>query len=457
LITDTASIAVIGAGFTGTIVALQLNRMLAQRRRIVLCERAPNAGQGAAYGTRHPDHLLNVRAANMSAFPDDPGNFATWLQGAATENPCNVHQTEAGIFASRALYGQYLSSLLSRAMAESNRIELAPEVVDAVPEARAVRLHFADGATCPAAAAVLAIGNLPSPDQETAFYRPHPWADDATSGLQPGLPVLIIGTGLTTVDLAIEIQERGFPGPVIAVSRRGLLTNRHAVAAPWPAPEFSPAERSSLLALLLRLRKEAAQAKARGIDWRGVVDSIRPLTAELWRGLTERDRSRFLRHLRPFWDVHRHRMAPPVAAMVEKMRETGFLQIHRGRILQIAGGTGGAKVDWLPRGAREPQQMTVQRVINATGVENAARSADPLMRNLLRRGLVRLDRYGIGVDVTDALQIGDNQGRAAPNFWALGPIVRGIFWECTAVPDIRIQAEQVARHAAERIELAEAT
>ncbi len=440
-------VAVVGGGFSGTITALNLLRTLPPTQTVLLCERARKFACGTAYATEHADHLLNVRAANMSAFAEQPDSFEAWLRGCAFDDTRRVRQTPAGVFASRSLYGRYLNAMLDVGMAGvagSVRLRLVPgEVVDIAPAPGGWTLAFAGGAVQRVAAVVLATGNLPCGERQSGLYWPDPWAPATLAGLRRGPPLLVIGTGLTAMDLAVALQADGFPGPVIALSRRGLLAQRHAPSDAWPPPSFTPAERASLPALLRRLRRDIAAAQAQGADWRAVIDSLRADTQALWRGLPQRDRARFLRHLRPYWDVHRHRLAPPVAERIDAMRANGYLQVIRGRLRDIGqdGGAGYALVQ--PRG-EPPRRIAVQRVVNATGVESASRCRDTLLQALLARGLVRLDALGLGIDVSDALQVVDAQGRASSSMWALGPLVRGVFWECTAVPDIRVQASQLA-------------
>jgi uncharacterized NAD(P)/FAD-binding protein YdhS len=437
-------VVVVGSGFSGTMVALHLATRLPQDQPILLCERARLAC-GPAYATPNACHLLNVRAANMSAFPRQPEHFQDWLT-TACNCPEEVEHTDAGLFASRGLYGRYLFSLLQSAISGAPaRVRLLQaDVMDIVPEGGGYRLLTADGASHAAAAVVLAIGNLPAVGAETALHRTNPWAPGVTADLRPDLPVLIVGTGLTMVDLALELRNSGFRGPVIALSRRGLLPHRHAATRKWPTPGFSAAERASLPLLLARVRQEVRDAAAVGVDWRSVVDSLRPITATLWRGLAIAEQRRFLRHLRPFWDIHRHRLSAPVARRLDTMLRDGELTVRRGRILDIRCGEGGAEVCYRPRGAVTPERLTVQRVINATGLQSAENADSPLLRALSGRRLIRFDPLAMGLDVTDALQVMDGDGRPHTNFWALGPIVRGVFWECVAVPDIRAQAETVA-------------
>jgi uncharacterized NAD(P)/FAD-binding protein YdhS len=439
-------VAVIGAGFSGTMVALHLANVLPPERSLLLYERASFA-RGVAYGTPNPDHLLNVRAANMSAFPEQPDHFAQWLAQARKEMPDAVRQTDTGLFASRGLYGRYLFDLLAGAAAgRGGRLGLVhAEIVDIEPDAGGYLLHTAGGGVEPVAAVVLAIGNLPPRAAENRLLRNDPWASTAAMRLRADLPVLIVGTGLTMVDVTLSLREAGFPGPVIAVSRRGLTPLRHAPSRAWPTPEFTAAERTSLAQLLARVRWEVRRAAARGVDWRGVIDSLRPITAELWRGLPSQERQRFLRHLRPYWDVHRHRCAQPVADALDALRESGYLQTRRGRIVGMQFRGAEVEVAFRARGAEEADTLIVQRVINATGLQSACDADSAVVRALCGRWLARFDPLQFGLDVSETLEVVAADGRVTPNMWALGPIVRGMFWECIAVPDIRVQAAQVAR------------
>jgi uncharacterized NAD(P)/FAD-binding protein YdhS len=440
-------VAVIGSGFSGTMVAIHLAGWLPPDQPILLCERGAFA-RGTAYATPNQDHLLNVRASNMSAFPRQADHFERWLEHAPAEHADQTCHTEAGAFASRGVYGRYLFSLLNRAVA-GNRDRVRPmhaEVLDIEPDGDGYRLLCADGGSYPVAAVVLAVGNVPAVPADSPLCRNNPWSPDAMAGLRPDEPVLIVGTGLTMVDLALELSGSGFSGPVVAVSRRGLLPHWHAVTKRWPTPSFTEHERASLPRLLAHMRQELREAAELGVDWRSVIDSMRPITADLWRGLPDAERQRFLRHLRPFWDVHRHRLAPPVADRLGTLLSSGYLTIRRGRIVGTQYNADTAEVSIRARGAVRPDKLVVQRIVNATGMQSANCADSALIGNLCRRGLARLDPLGLGLDVTDGLQVADASGQPVPNIWALGPIVRGVFWECVAVPDIRTQAERVARH-----------
>ncbi len=442
-------LAVIGAGFSGTIAVLHLLRQLPIDQPVLLCERAPEFARGVAYATGDNDHLLNVRATNMSALADEPSHFADWLRRRAEQTSQGLHPTEAGLFASRGLYGQYLRTLLDTALRETAghaQLRLMPDdVTDVTPISGAgFTLTFAGGAKIDVAGIVLAVGNLSPEETPDPRICANPWGEKASKKLAGDLPVLIVGTGLTMVDLVISIRRRGFTGKIIAMSRGGLLPSRHASVDPWPMPRLTPAELKSMHLLMNRIRREVGAAAQHGVDWRAVIDSLRPFTAQLWGGMPLAERRRFLRHVRRYWDVHRHRMAPPHADLIAQMQREGSLQIMAGRVLGYDTNGGLVNVRYRLRGAGNEQVLPVQRVIVANGLEAIERTRDPLMGRLIASGLARFDKHNMGLDVTEALHVVRADGTPAERIWALGPIVRGVFWECVAVPDIRVQASHMA-------------
>ena len=440
---DPFPVAVIGAGFSGTLAALQILAR-APDRPVLLFERGGTFGRGLAYGTGDPAHLLNVRAANMSAFPDRPGDFVEWLVRIAADLPpgerAGICRTPAGTFAARGLYGRYLASLLARA---GPGLSLVPEaVIDLEPVAGGFALHTEGGGIHRVCGAVLALGNLAG-SGVASRHRVSPWTPEGLDRLDPGVPVLIVGTGLTMVDAVATLRRGGFPGPVVALSRRGLVPSAHAASAAWPPPDLG-AERTSLVRLLVRVRAEIAAARRAGTDWRGVIDALRPVTDRLWNELPEPDRARFLRHLRPFWDVHRHRSAPPAAAAIADEIARGSLTLRAGRIVGIEDEPDHARVTWRARGERGARTLRVQCLIDATGVGPVGATRDPLLRRLIARGLVRPGPFGLGLDATVEYRVRSRDERDAPALWTLGPLLRGVLWECTAVPDIRVAAERLA-------------
>ncbi|MFE1602182.1 FAD/NAD(P)-binding protein [Methylobacterium sp. ID0610] len=449
-------IAIVGAGFSGSMAALHLLAALPRDWSVLLCERGSTFGRGLAYGTAAADHLLNLRAINMSAFPDRPKHFSEWLARLAADpaetGPLGIRTTPAGTFAPRGLYGRYLAELLTRALGAEGapRLRLVHDAVtDLVPAPGGYLLRTEGGQDHPVAGAVLAMGHLTGPGAPPSRHRLDPWQPEAFGRLHPHLPVLIVGTGLTMVDAVASLRGHGFTGRILALSRRGLLPNVHAPAAVWPLPEFAPADLASLTRLTRRIRAEVAAARRSGRDWRDVIDALRPVTDYLWRSLPAAERARFLRHLRPFWDVHRHRAAPTSAEAIGAEIASGRLEVRAGRILAIADEAGQAVVTLRPRGTGRDVAVPVQGILDATGIGRIDESADPLLRRLTARGLVRPGPFRLGLEVGPDYRV---RGARPGRLWTLGPLLRGASWECLAVPDIRNQAAEVAALVAAAVE-----
>lgn len=443
---QTLPIAVVGAGFSGTMAAIHLLRMT-DRRPILLYDRSSSFAKGIAYSTTEPTHLLNVRSANMSAYPDDPEHFSRWIDANHGDDD-EVARTPVGIFVSRKLYGRYLTQILHDVIKQKDgavRLRLVPdEIVDLAPMQDGYRLKLAGGLTQEVAGIVLAVGNLLREASDDLVIS-NPWSSGFWNRLTSSSPVIVMGTGLTMVDVAMQLKANRFSGPIIAISRRGLLPQTHALTSPWPRPSLDEAGKtSSVVSLLHCLRQEERAAREKGLAWQSVVDSIRPVTTALWQSLSIVEQQRFLRHARPWWDVHRHRMAPPVAKAVHDMLAGGYLDVRPGRIVSLQPMNHHIAVEYRPRGKVQVERIIAQRVIDATGAIGASEAQDPLLKSLIDQGLARLDQHSMGLEVTENLETIDRQGQIAPGLWALGPIVRGVFWECTSVPDIRSQAVKVA-------------
>ena len=322
-------IAIVGAGFSGSLLAVHVLRQSGPDDRIYLIERNAEFGRGLAYATGNPHHLLNVRASNMSAFSDKPDHFLDWIRALPEEERALVSVTEDRLtFVPRQLYGSYIQSILAREIRSaegSRRLYLvADEAVALHPAASGYSVEVACGRRYDVDALALATGNAP-PTDEAPGHAASPWDPAALANISIDAAVLLIGTGLTMVDVVISLLDRKHRGPILAISRRGLLPRTHA--ATTPRPRFLPASGAPrrVLTLLTALRAEIDG----GGDWRAVIDSLRPDTQDLWRGLPLEEKRRFLRHLRPWWDVHRHRMAPGVAARIQRARDRGQLSIER--------------------------------------------------------------------------------------------------------------------------------
>ena len=422
-------VAIIGGGFSGTILAAQL------ARRGIDCALIDGSGRmakGVAYSTTEPTHLLNVRAEGMSAWAGEPGHFAAHYE--------NEGGDRRG-FAQRRLFAAYLARIFEEAVASGH---VQPVDRFAVMGERADgnwRVELDDGSVIDAEAVALAIGNQ-EPGSLAAFacagerYIANPWGFAARAAVQDlaasGGSALLVGTGLTMVDLVLSLDAAGHQGEIVAVSKRGLAPRGHAEFEPAPVEEEG-VPHGSVGAILRWLRKRASE-----LGWRAAIDSLRPHSHALWQSLGTEQQVRFLRHARPWWDVHRHRIAPEVAATVARLIADGRLRVMAGRIVSASASREGLDVDIRRRGAGEPQRMHFAYGFNCTGPLHAVeRTRDPLLRSLFDSGAVRPDQLGIGLDV-------DENSRAGERLWALGPLTKGRYWEIIAVPDIREQAAVVA-------------
>ncbi len=429
-----APVAIVGGGFSGTMLAAQL-----ARRGIgsLLIEGGGRAGLGTAFSTQEPAHLLNVRAEAMSAWPDDPNHFA------------RVSGDPRG-FAERRQFGHYLRTILDEAVA-SGYVELvSSKAVGAAPQADGWQLDLEDGGTVSARTVALALGNQPPEPlgaSQAAGERfiNNPWSEEAKAAVRQaaasGGDVLLVGTGLTMIDAVLSLAAAGHQGRIVALSRRGQIPKAHADFAAAPVKE-NELPKGDVLALWRWLRRRSGE-----VGWRAAVDSLRPHSHALWQGLSDQRQRLFLRHARPYWDVHRHRIAPEVARQIHDLVAEDQLEIIAGRVGDTRATDDRLEVEIRRRG-KSAARRQFAFVFNCTGpLGTIERTRDPMLRGLLDGGLVRPDHLGMGLEV-------DGRSRAAGSerLWALGPLTKGRYWEIVAVPDIREQAAAVADDIAKELE-----
>ena len=462
--TPDRTLAIIGGGASGSLVAVHLLRLARPGTRIVLIERRQPVGPGVAYRTDCEAHQLNVAAGRMSLFADEPDDFVRWMERhlGFVGFPDRV---AAGDYLPRSLYGTYISDTLETARAAASPgIDLesvAGEVVDIEEDAAAgqsdrpgARLFLADGRTISAQAVVLALGNLPGEypiKRPIPFYRgPRyvhvPWLASLMGTTSRSDDILVVGAGPTAVDIIVQLDRLGHHGTIHALSRRGLRPLGQIPGLPGHPDFLAGAPLPATVRQALRLiRAEIRLAASRGGDWRAVIDAVRPHTQEIWSAFSPQERARFMRHLRPFWDAHRHRISPETAATIRRLEASGRVKFSAGRLVTLLDTPTDAVAVFRPRGADRLVTLHVAKVINCTGPRtDYSKYQHPLLINLLARGLIDHDPLALGINASPGLEV--LRYRRGPTGWlfTLGPPLKGMLWESTAIAEIRLQARALA-------------
>lgn len=447
------TLVIIGAGFSGAACACQFLARCADGWQVRLVNASGPVARGLAYGTRSPLHLLNVPAGRLGIDPDAEHDFARYL--ADTGRPYH-----GGDFVPRMIYGEYLEVRLREA-AEARGGSVAIHIgrVERMDrrDGGGFRLGLAgSGATLDADAVILAMGHL-SPVAPLASlhdlgerYIHDPWAPGAMERIGRDERVLILGSGLTMLDLVVDLARRDHRGQLTALSRRGLLPQPHRHHdAPPPVLDLDPAQllqARSTRALTRRVREALHRAAAAGTDWRDVIGALRPVTAALWQSLDDTEKRRFMRHVRPYWEVARHRTAPAPFAALQALHDAGRLEVRAGRLRDVSGSNEHILARWneAREGARE---ASFDRVVNCTGpgMRIDACSA-PLLHGLLVQGLLSQDTLRLGLNVDPHGRALDAQGLPVDGLYYVGPLLRAQFWEATAVPELRQHAARAVGH-----------
>jgi uncharacterized NAD(P)/FAD-binding protein YdhS len=423
-------VAIVGGGFSGTMVAAQLAR---KGVGAVLIDGSGRAGHGVAYSTREPAHVLNVRAEMMSAWPDDPENFVQLVEQEGGDRRD---------FVQRQQFGRYLKAVLKEGVDTGHLRVVEQRAVAAEPTESGWSVRLADGGAVEADALVLAIGN--QPPEPLPFAKAgarlinNPWGPEALAAVEELAAthddVLLVGTGLTMVDAVLSLDAAGHQGRMVGLSRRGLVPRGHTDFTPAPV-EAAEVPHGNVRALWRWLRRRGAE-----VGWRAAIDALRPHSQALWQALPLVEQQRFSRHARPWWDVHRHRIAPEVAQRLHDLVAEGRLEIVAGRIQAVEDEGDALTVTYRRRGASEAHSGRFAYIINCTGpLGTITRTRDPLLRTMLDDELARPDQLGIALDVDERSRVA-----GAPRAWAIGPLTKGRYWEIIAVPDIRGQAAAIA-------------
>ncbi len=448
-------VGIMGGGFAGLSLALHLERQAPTGgcQQVAVIEPQAQLGAGVAYSTPFPQHVLNVRHANMSLYADDPGHFSRWLQQAGVDTA----------FAPRRLYGRYLQDCHLQGQRGCRLQHLRAEVVAVETPTQAgapAHLCLDDGQRLAVDRVALCTGNRSAWPQgvvglanlPASLGLAAPWRWDSLGQLPQAGHVFLLGTGLTMVDVLLALQARGFAGRVTAMSRHGLLPQAHrddaalTAALPLEPAALQPLQQArGPLGLWRAVRQLVGLHQARGGHWQDVVDAMRPLTPQLWQGLTPPQRRALCRHIKAIWDSHRHRLAPAVAQCLAEAQHSQQLQICAGRLQQVQVQDTQLHLQ-VRRRHGGSQTFQADCLVNCTGQSTDWRRAStPLMHSLAQQQLIRPDSLGLGLDTAASGALIDAAGRASSWLYTLGSTCLGRDFESVAVPELRQQAARLAQ------------
>jgi uncharacterized NAD(P)/FAD-binding protein YdhS len=457
---QSADILIIGGGLSGTMLAVQLLR-LPGRRKVLIVEPRAELGRGEAYSAVELGHTLNGNAARMSVDPDNPDDLTQWLTehiaGGGWPESAEQDVPVSELFPPRGLFGVYVQQRLGEArrvgaLHDSSVEHIRAEVVDLQVDTDSVQLTLSDGQSLRGGYAVLATGMFPAartPQKTSSGLNAaalDPWDVAAMRQLDPQSTVLIIGSGLTMVDAVVSLEQAGHRGPIEVFSRHGLLPHVRRQPPTWI--DFLGDDHSirTPRQLLRELRRQCRAAIAQGIDWQAPLDTVRVHIARLWSQATDLQRRQFVRHVRPWWESHHHRSTPMSAALVERLYKEGRLRIQAASFNGLEPSPdGGVRIRIRRRGESETCVVQGAALINSSGIEyDWRRVARPLPQQVLARGLVQPGPLALGIAAAVDGAVLDAEGRAASRLFAMGPPLRGIWWESTAVTDVALQAKALA-------------
>jgi uncharacterized NAD(P)/FAD-binding protein YdhS len=385
----------------------------------------------------------------MSALADDQGHFLRYCQ----RIDCTITSSS---FVPRRLYGQYIEQLLCETVTlYPQQLQLLrASVVDLeLIAADQCRLDFANHASIFANKVVLALGHFaPQPlaalKSLTAEVVIAPWDTEQLQKVPPALPVAILGTGHTAIDALLRLRANAVTQKVYLLSRRGLLPQSHrAISAavdprlPYCLEDVLPTVRAYTRALRRAIKKYGQD----GGDWRDIFNQIRAHTPDLWQRLPIKERARFLRQLVPYWDVHRHRLAPNIVKQINEMQKQGAIEIIAGRIESAQMQHKLIHIQYRDRGSQEVKSIEVGAIIQCTGPNyDLSIVPDPLIQSIIRRNYLQQDALKIGIETDSQYRLQSPSHSMQQYLYYIGPMLKARYWESIAVPELRVHVQRLA-------------
>ncbi|WP_331377185.1 FAD/NAD(P)-binding protein [Sinorhizobium chiapasense] len=459
------TVIVIGGGFTGAVVAATLARDKSMEGwQIAVFEPRESLGCGLAYDTDDPAHRVNVPAGRMSLDPDDADHFVRWMElRGEPRDDRDALAPDGHLYPRRGLFGRYVADAVAPHLGSGRIVHHRQRVISVERRGGDWELRGDAGTTLRADILVIATTH-PAPAAPAGIdsvLRGHPrYVADTTvpgalAAIGPDDHVLIIGTGLTAADVIASLRTTGRTGPITAFSRRGLRSRGHADRAQDPYGDFTAAPSQTATDLLVRVRRAVADAEADGFSWHAVFDALRSQGGEIWRSLPVTERRRLIRHLRPFWDVHRFRIAPQIDAIVGAGLQSGDIRILAGRIDRLERNGEEIAATFRRRHGAGIERWNVDAVVVSTGpAHKSVLKSQPWLETLSADGHLQPDAVGLGLACSATSRALDSEGRETETLFIAGPLARGTFGELMGLPQVNdhaiFVAEQVAALARRR-------
>jgi uncharacterized NAD(P)/FAD-binding protein YdhS len=452
-------VVIIGGGFSGAVVALTLLDLRGETAPdITIIEPRARVGAGLAYSAPDPAHRVNVPAVRLLVHPNEPGAFHAWLEssGAIAEDPA-AELPDGRRYPRRAVFGQYVNQRLLQSAAAPGappfrHLQATATQVTAKNGAYAITLDT--GAQITADAVVLAVSHPPpgiprglAAVAHAPKFFANPWAGNIVQQIAPTDRVLIIGTALSTADIAGSFSAAGRTNPILAISRRGLTSRERRPTQSGPFGDFSTNPSRTAVTLLQTVRAVLREAPQHFSCWEAVIESLRNQGDVIWGALPEPERKRFLRHLRPYWDVHRYQLAPQLAEVMRRQTKSGQLRIEAARITAATHQNNQFHITLRHRDTQRTE--TFDAIINCTGPNHAdITQTNPALASLAAAGLIRPDPHHLGIDTTLTANALNAAGHPTPNLYVAGPLARATFGELMGLPQVTHHAVLVGHNLA---------
>ena len=447
-------ITIVGGGAAGLILLANIFEKATNPVSVAMINNGYPTGKGIAYSTKNNNHLLNVRVSRMSAFTSDANHFTKWILS-KPEYSSYHNEKLAERFVPRKMYGEYLDDLYQSVLNSENKNVtfnlINDEVIDIKNHDESFEVALKNNPLISSQKVVLCTGNHPpialpgiSAIQSSDKVYINPWDNKAVENIDHEKPIFIVGSSLTMVDTVISLIDQGFKNKIIVVSKHGAIPMAHPVVrVSVPHPEKSPASDIHEIYSELKTRIRSAIDHT---EWHEpVLEAVRPFTQKIWQELPIEQKNRFLRHINHRWSKLRHRLPHEMYDFIQSLIDSKQIELYAGKLLYVQENENDLTITFYDKSSEKEITLNAQRIINCIGPEgDFDKVENPLLRNMLSHGLITKDPLSLGFNATGDGRIIDKSGKVIDNLLTIGSGLRGILWESTAIPEIRVQAHEMA-------------